>query len=99
MSSAGLASWEIDPSQRRIVAAAAALVVVVVLGAALLFGRSAHAAAERAKAKEIEEESRVFCVSLGLASADEAYGRCVSGLASIRRRHEDRLNAEAMGVF
>jgi len=55
-----LASWEIDPSQRRIVAAAAALIVVVVLGAALLFGLSAHAAAERAKERDRGGKSRLL---------------------------------------
>jgi hypothetical protein len=86
-------------AQQRVRVALVALLALIVVGAAILYGQFAHATAERSKAAAIEEESRAFCTSLGLAPPAETYTRCLDGLISIRQRHEERLNAEAMRVL
>jgi hypothetical protein len=88
---------ELVSSQQRIVALI--IVAIIVLGAAFLYGRNLRATAERNTATAIEEENRAFCTGLGIAQETEAYVRCADGLANVRRTHEGRLNAEAMGIF
>jgi hypothetical protein len=65
------------------------------LVAALIYGPEARAAAERDKAIAIEQENHAFCTGLGHKPTSEVYVRCTAALADIRRRHEERLTADA----
>jgi hypothetical protein len=75
-----------------------ALIALAVMAAALIYGQSARAVADRNKAAASEEENRTFCAGLGLAPASEVYTRCTNGLIEFGRRHEERLSAD-LGIL
>lgn len=78
------------------VAACAAVLLCV---ASFHYGRDARINAQQAEAAAVEQETRAFCVGLGLAPGADLYRRCESGLAAIRERQEQRLAAEATGLI
>ena len=86
-------------ARRRTAVGVGAFLVAIILGGAFFYGRGACAASDGALAAAIEEESRAFCVSLGVAPAIEAYAHCAEGLANVRRRVEERLAAKAAGAI
>ena len=89
-----MASWHMQA-----LADAAGLALIFLFAGTYSYGRLAQAAAERADASEIEEENRAFCVKLGLPPQSDAYGQCTLGLGEVRRHHEERLNAKAVGIL
>jgi len=58
-----------------------------------------RAAAERLKAEQTDEENRMFCQKFHMASDTESFATCVGYLTEIRRRHGERLAAEAAGIL
>jgi hypothetical protein len=55
--------------------------------------------AERFKAERIQQEDRTYCDKFRMPPGSENFATCVTYLAEIRRRHRDRLAAEAAGLF
>jgi hypothetical protein len=99
LSCAGHSQSELASWQARAVAAVAGVALVGVFVATYGCGRMAQAAAARADAIEIEAEDQAFCARLGLPSRSDAYGRCTLGLGEIRRLHQGRWNAKAVGIL
>ena len=89
-----MASWHV-----RAIPAAAGLALLCVFAGTYSYGRVAQAALEYADAVAVEGENHAFCARLGLASQSDAYGQCMLGLGEVRRHHEERLNARAMGIL
>jgi|SRR6266567_2784350 len=73
--------------------------VIFILAFAFVHGREVRANDERVEALAIENENGDFCRGLGLVLQIEGYARCVAGLTAIRRRQEERRNAEALGIL
>jgi hypothetical protein len=97
LTSAGHPARAIEPALRWAGSAAfalSALALAYMLAGALINGPQARAAAERDRAIAIEQEDQTFCSSLNISPTNEMYARCRSGLADIRRRHEERLSAD-----
>lgn len=60
---------------------------------------SVRAQAARADAITIATENRDLCVALGFSIQSESHRKCANGLDEVRRHHEDRLIAEAIGIL
>lgn len=63
---------------------------VLVTGSVLINGPKMRAASEAAIKADIEQEDRTVCAGFGFASGP-AFIACSDALASVRRRHEERL--------
>jgi hypothetical protein len=56
-------------------------------------------AAERARAAEIQQETRAHCEKFQMPPGSEGFASCAADLTEIRRRHRDRFAAEAAGIL
>jgi hypothetical protein len=54
---------------------------------------------ERVKAEQIRLEDLEHCEKFRMPPGSEAFATCVADLTELRRRHRDRIVAEAAGVF
>jgi hypothetical protein len=54
---------------------------------------------ERLKVEQLQLEDKMFCERFRMPPGGESFATCVAYLTEIRRRHGDRLAAEAAGVF
>ena len=82
-----------------VIVGVAACAAVFLCVASFHYGRDARINAASAEAAAVEQETRDFCLGLGLAPGADLYRRCESGLAAIRERQEQRLAAEAAGLI
>ena len=64
----------------------------LVTGSVLINGPKMRAASEAAIKADIEQEDRTVCAGFGFASG-RAFIACSDALASVRRRHEERLSS------
>jgi hypothetical protein len=64
---------------------------------ATLYAPTMWAAAERLKAEQIAQEDKLFCERFRMDQTAESFATCSGYLSEMRRRHADRLNAEAAG--
>jgi hypothetical protein len=55
--------------------------------------------AERIKAEQLHHEDRMFCEKFRMPPDSEGFETCVGYLTEIRRRHGDKLAAEAAGML
>jgi hypothetical protein len=55
--------------------------------------------AERVKAEQIGLEDRDYCEKFRMPPGSETFATCAANLRELRRRHRDRVVAEAAGVF
>jgi hypothetical protein len=77
-----------------------ALCVIALIGyVSSIFSPALHAKSQRRIAAEINEESRSFCVALGLSAGTALYARCEQGLEDIRTRQQQRSNASQAGIL
>ncbi len=65
---------------------------VLVTGSVLLNGPKMRTASQAAIKADIEQEDRTVCAKFGFASGS-AFAACSDALASVRRRHEERLSS------
>lgn len=56
-------------------------------------------AAERVNAEQLRQEDRMFCEKFRMPPDSEGFETCVGYLKEIRKRHGDRLTAEAAGML
>ena len=56
-------------------------------------------AAQRFKAEQIQQEDQMFCERFRMPPGSEGFATCVVYLTDIKRRHGDRLAAEAAGIL
>jgi hypothetical protein len=56
-------------------------------------------AAQRFKAEQIQQEDQMFCERFRMPPSSEGFATCVVYLTDIKRRHGDRLAAEAAGIL
>jgi len=75
------------------------LVVIFVLGVAYNHGRTLQQETANAETAAIETEDAAFCATLGITQNSFLFARCRSGLADIRRAHQQRLASDAIGSF
>jgi hypothetical protein len=77
--------------------------VVLSLGifGAMLFRHASQvrAAAEAVIAEEIAQENRAFCGKFVAAADTARQAECTSGLADIRKRHQERIASDMIGVL
>ena len=80
-----------------------AIVLVLAVSSLALYAIvSAPAAlqtAERAKVEQIRMEDREYCEKFRMPPGSEGFATCVADLTELRRRHRDRVGAEAAGAF
>jgi hypothetical protein len=85
------------PSLWSITALGSAVIVFAVW--AIFFAPNMWRAAERLKAEQINREDEVLCEKFQMPPGSERFAACVTDLGEVRRRHGDRLAAEAAGMF
>jgi hypothetical protein len=56
-------------------------------------------AAERLKVEQINQEDKILCEKFQMPVGSERFATCVADLIEVRRRHGDRIAAEAAGMF
>ena len=80
-----------------------AIVLAMAVGSlavyAIVSAPAALRTAERVKAEQIRLEDREYCEKFRMPPGTEAFATCVADLTELRRRHGDRVVAEAAGVF
>lgn len=80
-----------------------AIVLALAIGSLAVYATvsapAALRAAERVKAEQIRLEDREYCEKFRMPPGSEAFATCVTDLTELRRRHRDRVVAEAAGVF
>jgi hypothetical protein len=62
-------------------------------------GPTLWSTAQRLKAEQLQQEDLMFCERFRMPHGSESFATCVVNLTEIRRRHGDRLAAEAAGVL
>jgi hypothetical protein len=80
-----------------VVALAAAVCALAIY--AVVEAPAAWRTAERFKAEQIQQEDRTYCGKFGMPPGSESFAACATDLTEIRRRHGDRIAAEAAGVL
>jgi len=82
---------------------ASAIVLALAVGSfglyAIVSAPSALQTAERVKAEQIRMEDREYCEKFRMPPGSEAFATCAADLAELRRRHRDRVVAEAAGML
>ena len=77
-----------------------AVLALVVFGAMLLrHANQVRAATEALIAEEIAQENRAFCGKFVAAAETARQAECASGLSEIRKRHQDRIASDMIGVL
>jgi hypothetical protein len=66
---------------------------------AIVFAPTMWRAAERLKAEQVDQEDRIFCEKFRMPPGSESFAACVTYLTEVRRRHGDRIAAEAAGIL
>jgi hypothetical protein len=66
---------------------------------AIVFAPSMWRAAERLKAEQVDQENGIFCEKFQMPPGSEHFAACVTYLTEVRRRHGDRIAAEAAGIL
>ena len=73
---------------------------LVAFGVMLLrHGKQARAAAQALIAEEIAQENGTFCGKFGIDPASARHAECANALMEIRKRHQDRLASDMLGVL
>jgi len=62
-------------------------------------GPAPWAAAQHLTGEQIRQEARTFCTHFRMPPGSESFPTCVAHLSEVRRLHENRVTAEAAGVF
>jgi hypothetical protein len=58
-----------------------------------------RATAEALIAEEIAQENRAFCGKFVAAAETARHAECASGLSEIRKRHQERIASDMIGVL
>ncbi|MEA2841196.1 MAG: hypothetical protein QOF41_2526 [Methylobacteriaceae bacterium] len=66
---------------------------------AIVFAPRMWRAAERLKAEQVDQENGIFCEKFRMPPGSESFATCVMYLTEVRRRHGDRIAAEAAGIL
>jgi hypothetical protein len=66
---------------------------------AIVFAPTMWRAAERLKAEQVDQENRIVCEKFRMPPGSESFAACVTYLTEVRRRHGDRIAAEAAGIL
>jgi hypothetical protein len=66
---------------------------------AIVQAPAAWRTAERLRAEQIQEEDRTYCEKFRMPPGSETFATCVADLMEIRRRHGQRVAAEAAGLL
>jgi hypothetical protein len=77
------------------------VVLSFVAFASMLFrhANQVRAATETLIAEEIAQENRTFCGSFGIGPETARHAACVKGLMEIRKRHQERIASDMLGVL
>jgi hypothetical protein len=75
------------------------IAVIFALTLAYNYGRGLQQESDSTDTIAIENEDAAFCGTIGIAQNSYLYTRCRSGLADIRRSHQQRLTSTAIGMF
>jgi hypothetical protein len=62
-------------------------------------GPELRAAAEAQRTKEIDRENKAFCRRFGIDPGTARYAECAQGLLEIRKRHEQRVTTDLVGIL
>ena len=76
-----------------------ALSLAVICFLLVRYGPQLRAAAEAQRAEEIDQESKAFCRKLGIGPETARHAECARDLMEIRRRHEERMASDMIGVL
>jgi hypothetical protein len=66
---------------------------------AIVFAPTMWRAAELLKTEQVDQEDRIFCEKFRMPPSSESFATCVMYLTEVRRRHGDRIAAEAAGIL
>jgi len=73
--------------------------VVAFCGLLAINGPQIRAAAEAQNALAIEEENKAFCSKFRIGPEIGRYAACANDLMDIRRRHEQRVTSDLVGIL
>jgi hypothetical protein len=82
-----------------LVLAIGGIAVIFALTLAYNYGLGLQQQTASIETTAIENEDAAFCSALNITQNSFLYPRCQSGLADIRRSHEQRIAASAIGLF
>ncbi len=61
-------------------------------------GSQLRAGVDAQRAQEIDQESKTFCRKFGIGPETGRYSECASALLEIRKRHEERIASDSLGI-
>jgi hypothetical protein len=87
------------PHQSRLPVFALGIVVSAVAIYAIVQAPTTWRSLERFKAEQIQQEDWTYCEQFRMPPRSESFAACAARLMEVRRRHGDRLAAEAAGLL